>query len=42
MTPSYAPYIEGHRDRHGIATLSRLPVISTRHLALAGRPHPIR
>lgn len=37
MTASYAPYVEGHRDRHGIATLTRVPVIETRYLALPGR-----
>ncbi len=37
MIPSYAPYIEGGRDRHGIATLTRYPVLETRYLALPGR-----
>jgi len=42
MTPHYGPYVEGHPDRHGIATLARLPILATRHLALAGRPHRLR
>lgn len=37
MTPSYAPYVEGGRDLHGIATLTRFPVVETRYLALPGR-----
>jgi endonuclease/exonuclease/phosphatase family metal-dependent hydrolase len=37
MTAHYAPYIEDRGDRHGIATLTRLPVASTHYLALPGR-----
>lgn len=37
MTPSYAPYVAAD-DHHGIATLTRLPVLETRYLALPGRP----
>lgn len=36
MTASYAPYIEAD-DHHGIATLTRAPVVETRYLALPGR-----
>ncbi len=36
MTPSYAPYVAAD-DHHGIATLTRLPVLETRYLALPGR-----
>ena len=42
MTPHYGPYIDGHADKHGIATLTNLPILTTRHLALAGRPHRLR
>lgn len=41
MTPHYGTYLEGG-DRHGIATLTNLPILATRHLALAGRPHRLR
>jgi endonuclease/exonuclease/phosphatase family metal-dependent hydrolase len=37
MTASYAPYIENGPDLHGIATLTRLPVLDMRCLALPGR-----
>ena len=36
MTPSYAPYVAAD-DHHGIATLTKLPVLETRSLALPGR-----
>ncbi len=36
MTPSYAPYVATD-DHHGIATLTKLPVLETRYLALPGR-----
>jgi endonuclease/exonuclease/phosphatase family metal-dependent hydrolase len=36
MTPSYAPYVAAD-DHHGIATLTKLPVLETRYLALPGR-----
>jgi len=37
MTPSYAPYVAAD-DHHGIATLTKLPVLETRYLALPARP----
>lgn len=42
MTASYAPYIEGGSERHGIATLTRLPILETRSIALPGRPSRLR
>ncbi len=37
LTAHYAPYIEDGPDRHGIATLTRLPVLGTRYVELPGR-----
>lgn len=41
MTPHYGTYLDGG-DLHGIATLTNLPILATRHLALAGLPHRLR
>ncbi len=38
MTASFQPCLSSEGERYGIATLSRIPIIETRHLSLPGRP----
>jgi endonuclease/exonuclease/phosphatase family metal-dependent hydrolase len=42
MESSFAPVVERGCERHGIATLSRLPIVQTRQVYLPRQPHRYR